>query len=138
MIAMSIDIAPEKVAHVIIKAREYDAKVGAWNDNTEEGDAGEDPNSILEGFANDPTRAEVAGFIEALNDDEQANLVALAGIGRGTFEKEEIAEAVETARSERVNATATYLLGLPLLADYLEEGLEKLGFSVDDIESDVL
>jgi hypothetical protein len=138
MIAMSIDIAPEKVAHVIIKAREYDAKVGAWNDNTEEGDAGEDPNSILEGFANDPTRAEVAGFIEALNDDEQANLVAIAWIGRGTFEKEEIAEAVETARSERVNATAAYLLGLPLLADYLEEGLEKLGFSVDDIESDVL
>ncbi len=135
---MSIDIAPEKVAHVIIKAREYDAKVGAWNDNTEEGDAGEDPNSILEGFANDPTRAEVAGFIEALNDDEQANLVAIAWIGRGTFEKEEIAEAVETARSERVNATAAYLLGLPLLADYLEEGLEKLGFSVDDIESDVL
>jgi len=138
MIAMSIDIAPEKVAHVIIKAREYDAKVGAWNDNLEEGDAGEDPNSILEGFANDPTRAEVAGFIEALNDDEQANLVALAWVGRGTFEKEEFAEAVETARTEKINLTSAYLLGLPLLADYLEEGLEKLGFSVDDIEGDVL
>lgn len=138
MIAMSIDIAPEKVAHVIIKAREYDAKVGAWNDNLEEGDAGEDPNSILEGFANDPTRAEVAGFIEALNDDEQANLVALAWVGRGTFEKEEFAEAVETARTEKINWTSAYLLGLPLLADYLEEGLEKLGFSVDDIEGDVL
>jgi hypothetical protein len=135
---MSIDIAPEKVAHVIIKAREYDAKVGAWNDNLDEGDAGEDPNSILEGFANDPTRGEIAGFIEALNDDEQANLVALAWIGRGTFEKEEFAEAVETARTEKTNLTSAYLLGLPLLADYLEEGLERLGFSVDDIEGDVL
>lgn len=135
---MSVDIAPEKVAHVIIKAREYDAKVGAWNDNLDEGDAGEDPNSILEGFANDPTRGEIAGFIEALNDDEQANLVALAWIGRGTFEKEEFAEAVETARTEKTNLTSAYLLGLPLLADYLEEGLEKLGFSVDDIEGDVL
>jgi len=135
---MALEIAPEKVAHVIIKAREYDVKVGAWNDTPEEGDADEDPDSILEDFANDPTRAELAGFIDALNDDEQAHLVALAWIGRGTFEVEEMDEAVETARSEKVNSTAAYLLGLPLLADYLEEGLEKLGFSAGDIESDVL
>lgn len=135
---MPIDIAPEKVAHVIIKAREYDAKVGAWNDTPQEGDAEEDPNAILEDFANDPTRAEIATFIEGLNYDEQANLVALAWVGRGTFEKEEFAEAVETARAERVNATAGYLLGIPLLADYLEEGLDKMGYSVEDAERDVL
>jgi hypothetical protein len=133
-----LEIAPEKVAHVIIKAREYNAKVGAWNDNPEEGDADEDPNSILEDFTNDPTRAELTGFIAALNDDEQAHLVALAWIGRGTFEPEELDEAVETAKGERINSTASYLLGLPLLSDYLEEGLEKLGYSVEDIESDVL
>lgn len=135
---MSIEIAPEKVAHVIIKAREYDAKVGSWNDSPEEGDAEEDPNAILEDFANDPTRAELVAFIDGLNTDEQVNLVALAWVGRGTFEKEEFAEAVETARTEHVNGTAGYLLGMPLLADYLEEGLEKMGFSVDEIESDLL
>ena len=133
-----LEIAPEKVAHVIIKAREYNAKVGAWNDNPEEGDADEDPSAILEDFTNDPTRAELTGFIAALNDDEQAHLVALAWIGRGTFEPEELEEAVETAKGERTSSTANYLLGLPLLADYLEEGLEKLGYSVEDVESDVL
>lgn len=133
-----LEIAPEKVAHVIIKAREYDVKVGAWNDTPGEGDAEEDPNAILEDFANDPTRAELSGFIDALNDDEQAHLVALAWIGRGTFEADELQEAVDTAVAEKVNSTAAYLLGLPLLADYLEEGLEKLGYSVQDIESDVL
>lgn len=135
---MALDIAPEKVAHVIIKAREYDAKVGAWDDFPEDGDAEEDPSAILEDYANDPTRAELASFIERLNYDEQANLVALMWVGRGTYEKEEFDEAVDTARSERINATANYLLGIPLLADYLEEGLEKLGYSVDDVESDVL
>lgn len=135
---MSIDIAPEKVAYVIIKAREYDAKVGAWNDTPEEGDAEEDPNAILEDFANDPTRAELASFISGLNFDEQANLVALAWVGRGTFEKEEFTEAVETARNERINATAVYLLGMPLLADFLENGLEAMGYSVEDSENDVL
>ncbi|MGQ0672954.1 MAG: DUF3775 domain-containing protein [Hyphomicrobium sp.] len=135
---MPLEIAPEKVAHVIIKAREYDAKVGAWNDNPLEGDAAEDPQSILEGFAADPTRAELTGFINMLNVDEQAHLVALVWIGRGTFEAEELDEAVSTARSERTNATSSYLLGIPLLSDYLEEGLEKLGYSVEDIENDVL
>jgi hypothetical protein len=133
-----LEIAPEKVAHVIIKAREYNVKVGAWNDNPAEGDADESPEAILETFANDPTREEIAGFIDALNDDEQAHLVALAWVGRGTFEPDEFAEAVETATSERTNSTAHYLLGQPLLADYLEEGLEKLGYPVEDIESDVL
>ncbi|HYD15826.1 MAG TPA: DUF3775 domain-containing protein [Hyphomicrobium sp.] len=133
-----LEIAPEKVAHVIIKAREYGAKVGAWNASTEEGDADEDPSAILEDFASDPTLAEIAGFIDGLNDDEQAHLVALAWIGRGTFEPEEFDEAVDTAQSEQTSSTASYLLGLPLLSDYLEEGLEKLGFSANDVESDVL
>ena len=135
---MALEIAPEKVAHVIIKAREYDVKVAAWDDTREDGDAEEDPSAILEDYTNDPTRAELLGFIERMNYDEQANLVALMWVGRGTYEKEEFEEAVETARAERVNSTSSYLLGIPLLADYLEEGLEKMGFSVDDVESDVL
>lgn len=133
-----LEIAPEKVAHVIVKAREYDAKVGSWDDSAKAGDAEEEPESILEDYASDPTRAELAGFINALNIDEQVNLVALAWVGRGTFTAEEFDEAVETARSERVVSTARYLMGMPLLADYLEEGLDKLGISVEDAENDVL
>jgi hypothetical protein len=133
-----LEIAPDKVAHVIIKAREYDAKVGSWDDSAKAGDAEDDPASILEDYANDPTRAELAGFIDGLNDDEQAHLVALAWIGRGTFAPEDLDEAVETARNERVSATSKYLMGIPLLADYLEEGLERLGISVEDAEKDVL
>jgi hypothetical protein len=133
-----LEIAPEKVAHVIIKAREYGAKVGAWNFTLQEGDAEEDPQAILEDLAHDVTGRELRSFINALNVDEQCHLIALAWIGRGTYDPEDLAEAVETARSERGSCAARYLLGMPLLADYLEEGLEKLGYSVEDIESDVL
>ncbi len=135
---MTLEIAPEKVAHVIIKAREYDAKVGSWNDSQEEGNAEEDPEAILEDFANDPTRVELSSFIDSLNIDERLNLVALMWIGRGTFDPEELAEAIETARTENVNSTSSYLIGIPLLADYLEEGLDKLGYAVEDVENDVL
>jgi len=135
---MPLEIAPEKIAHVIIKAREFDVKVGAWDESPEDGDAEEDPASVLESFSDDTVFQEVASFIEALNDDEQVGLVAVTWIGRGTFEVEELEDAITTARDEAVNKTSVYLLGIPLLADYLEEGLEKHGYSVDDVESDVL
>jgi hypothetical protein len=133
-----LEIAPEKVAHVIVKAREYDTKVAAWDDTAAAGDAQDDPASILQDFAADPTRSELVSFIDALNEDEQAHLVALAWVGRGTFEPEEFDEAVATARSERTTATSQYLLGIPLLADYLEEGLERMGISAEDAEGDIL
>lgn len=136
--ANMLEIAPEKVAHVIIKAREYDSKVGTWDDSAAASDAEDDPSSILEDFAGDSTRAELVAFINGLNEDEQVNLVALAWVGRGTFAPEDFDEAVETARNERVNSTSRYLLGMPLLADYLEEGLEKLGISSEDAEQDIL
>ena len=70
--------------------------------------------------------------------DEQVSLVALMWIGRGTCESDELDDAIATARSERVNKTSAYLLGVPLLSDYLEEGLQKLYFSVEDSESGIL
>ena len=50
----------------------------------------------------------------------------------------ELDEAIRMARAERTNPTEAYLLGIPLLADYLEEGLDKLGYSIEDVERDVL
>ena len=66
------------------------------------------------------------------------SLVALMWIGRGTYESDELDDALATARSERVNKTSDYLLGVPLLADYLEEGLQKFNYSAEDIEGDIL
>ncbi|CFX28587.1 conserved protein of unknown function [Candidatus Filomicrobium marinum] len=133
---VDLNITPEKVAYVIIKAREFDAKVDSWNapDASDENDVSD---AILENLANDPVRTELATFIAELNDDEQAELVAIAWVGRGTFEPEEFGEALRTAREERTNPTADYLLGLPLLADYLTNGFENLGFSIDDAEDEL-
>jgi hypothetical protein len=130
----SLEISPTKVGYVIIKAREVAAKVAAWEDDGATSD--HDADSILEAFSGDATRAELRGFIADLNEDEQASLVALAWIGRGSFGPEELDEALETARSERTNRTDEYLLGMPMLADYLEEGLDRLGYSVEDAEDE--
>jgi Protein of unknown function (DUF3775) len=130
-----LEISPTKVGFVILKAREYGAKVGAWDEG---GTSDHDAESILEDFADDSTLTELKEFIHDLNEDEQVNLVALVWIGRGSFGPEELDEALDTARAERTNRTADYLLGMPLLSDYLEEGLDRLGYSVEDAEDDAM
>jgi len=129
----ALEISPTKVGYVIIKAREVAVKVAAWDDGAT---TDHDADSILEEFSDDATRAELKGFIAELNEDEQASLVALAWIGRGSFGPEELDEALDTARSERTNRTEEYLLGMPMLADYLEEGLDRLGYSIEDAEDE--
>ena len=133
-----LEISPAKVAHVIIKSREFDAKVAIWDEPASAIDMDDSGDAILEDRSSDATRGEVAQFIAGLNEDEQANLVALTWVGRGTYSADEFDEAVETAKAEHTNPTQEYLLGIPLLADYLEEGLEKLGYSVEAAEQGVL
>lgn len=130
-----LEISPTKVGFIILKAREYGAKVGAWDEGAT---SDHDAESILEGFADDSTVAELKEFIHDLNEDEQVSLVALAWIGRGSFGPEELDEAMDTARAERTSRTEDYLIGMPLLSDYLEEGLDRLGYSVEDAEDDAM
>lgn len=129
-----LNIAPEKVAHVIVLAREFDAQVDSWDQAGDD----EDADSILESRSSSTIASALKTFIADLNVDEQVSLVAVTWIGRGTYEPEELSDALETAQAERVNATEDYLIGIPLLADHLEAGLDRLGISVEDSEAGIL
>jgi hypothetical protein len=133
-----LEISTEKVAHVILRARELDAKVDAW-DEPESRD-GDDINgeTILEDLPSDATREELREFLDSLNEDEQASLIALAWIGRGTYAPEELDEAIATAKAEHRGDGSNYLFGLPLLPDYLEDALDQLGYAVGDAEQSIL
>ena len=77
-------------------------------------------------------REELLGAIRSLNDDERIKLVALAWLGRGTYDIDEWKEAIATAKTEHSRRTAEYLLGLPLLGDYLEDGLAMFDEGIVD------
>ena len=62
--------------------------------------------------------------------------VALAWVGRGDFSAEEWGEAVKEARERRKGPTSEYLLGIPLLASFLEDGLEEFGESCEGYAAD--
>ncbi|MDZ4792631.1 MAG: DUF3775 domain-containing protein [Hyphomicrobiales bacterium] len=131
-----MDIGTDKVAFIILRARELESKVGAWDAPGDEID--DVSETILEELPGDATRQDVASFITALNDDEKAELVALTWLGRGEYEVEEWKAALDAARGEQTTSTQRYLLGDPLLADYLEAGLEKLGISPSEVEDDAV
>ncbi len=119
----SLDIPEDKLAFIIEKAREFDVK--EENSDPDSGsNAIDDGNAdVLESMPGDATREELAGAIRELNEDERCRLIALAWLGRGTYDLEEWQEAISTAKSEHGRRAAEYLVGLPLLGDYLEEGL---------------
>ena len=82
----------------------------------------------------DRAEAELRPFIERMTEEEQAELVAVMWIGRGSFEREEFAEAVATAMAEATTPCADYLIGTPHLSENLENGLDALGISASDEE----
>jgi Protein of unknown function (DUF3775) len=132
--AAVLTISPEKVFFVIIKAREFDAK-----DEVTEPDPGSNPPddkdiAVLEDHENDPVAEELTSFINSLSEDEQIDLVALAWLGRDDYSAEDWAEVRSEAARAHNKRTASYLLGTPLLGDFLEEGLSLLGYSCEEFE----
>ena len=81
---------------------------------------------------------ELRAFIDRMSEDEQAELVAVMWIGRESFFAEDWDEALATAKAEATTPCADYLIGTPHLADNLENGLEALGVSVEDVENDLM
>jgi hypothetical protein len=69
-----------------------------------------------------------------LTQEEMVNVWALAYLGRGEYEKSEWDDAV--AEGERLvnEHTIDVLLGMPLLSNYLEEGLSQFDLSCTEFE----
>jgi Protein of unknown function (DUF3775) len=132
---IDLGISTDKVCHIIVKARAWDAK-----EADADPDGGSNPTDdrmadVLASKRDDASHRDLVSFIGALDLDEQINLVALAWLGRGTYEISEWQQALATARMEHNTRVAEYLLGLPLLGDYLEEGLAAFNESCDDFNA---
>jgi hypothetical protein len=128
-------INTDKVCFVVVKARELESEdEGVDSDASNATDDGF--VSVLTEDAFNAVRAEVASFIDAMDVDEQAELVALTWVGRGEFAAEEWGEALRQARERREGSTSNYLLGIPLLASLLENGLGDFGESCTFYASD--
>ena len=127
-----LTISPEKAFFIIVKAREFDEQVAPTDPDSGSNPSDDREIDVLEEQADNPVLQELQAALGVLNVDEQLDLLALTWLGRGDY------GSFAQARQEAVDVSAKhiprYLLGTPLVGDYLEEGLSQLGYSLEDFE----
>ena len=137
-----LNISPEKVCFVVMRAREIEAKEagGGLGDGSNPSDQGIDDEAPdideLDADLEDLTEQELRDAIASLNEDETLDLIALMRLGRDDAATlDDWAEIREEVAASQDTPAEDYLLGTPLLAEYLEEGLDKFGIRCTDVES---
>lgn len=123
---IELAIDPVKVAAIIQKARMFDVKEALTDPESGSNATDDEMRDVLEDRTDDATYQELREMLRDLDVDEQVSLVALAWVGRGTYDATDWTEAIKAAQGAHNKHTAEYLLGLPLLGDYLEEGLSAI------------
>ncbi len=125
----------ETLAYIALKAKAFDGLVAS--DDPSDGSNSVDDRSMdaLEDESDNPVQRELHVVIQQLNEDAKATLVALAWVGRGDYDASEWKEALAAARERGEAPTARYLMALPLLGDYLEDGADQLGISLTEDEA---
>jgi len=131
-----LTISLKQAFFIIVKAREFDEQVESTDPDSGSNPADDREVDVLEEGADNPVQQELEEALDALNVDEQLDLIALTWLGRGEYSS--FAEAREEASDMRDKHIPEYRIGTPKLGDFLEEGLAQLGYSLEDFERDRL
>lgn len=120
------DLNTETVEQIIERAHEYQTRDAAQlPEDDEEASLDELAEEAYHDVA-DPVYLELKSAIDDLEPDQQVSLVALMWVGRGDYTPDEWEGALERAGESWNERTAEYLIRTPLLADYLNEGLQLM------------
>lgn len=128
----TLTMTPDSAFAILLKARQYDVKVAETDPDS--GSNPSDDNSVdaLEFGPTDDTRHELVSAIHDLNDDEQLDLIALIWLGRGDFSLDEWNEARKAAGDIGRDRPPRYVAEIPLVSDYLQDGLSQFNESIED------
>lgn len=129
-------VSTERVCFIVVKARQYQVKDVVTDPEPRSNASDDEMRGVLEAHTDDPVGPELVSAFRAMNTDEQTDLVALVLLGRGDGDLSEWADLQTTAAQDLDGSTAAALLGIPLLADFLEEALSQFGDSCQGFESD--
>jgi hypothetical protein len=117
----------DKLCNIISLAREFDVKTPSSDPAASATEDDDIALATLEDRPADPAEAELRQLIHDLSEDAQLDVVALTWLGRGDRALADWAELRRSAAEQATTPTAKYLMGIPLLADYLSAGLAALG-----------
>src|SRR6185436_20758589 len=129
----------ETLCRLILRAKELEAQVPAQDPDQDPDevddydDEGGEALSVLEDELNDSVEEEVQATLDDLGDDQLAEVVALAWVGRGTYDSSEWDEAFSEANDLEGDDKIAELMDMPLLAGHLEAGLAAFDYSCDGV-----
>jgi hypothetical protein len=125
----------ETLCRIILRAREYEAQVPSDYDGNEApenvDDEGEGTLSVLDDSLNTGVEEELTAAIDDLAEDQQAELLAFAWVGQGTYDAADWDEAIEEASS--VGNVSEELMEMPMLASVLEAGMAAFDLSCNGV-----
>ncbi|HYU11248.1 MAG TPA: DUF3775 domain-containing protein [Stellaceae bacterium] len=124
----------EHLTYIIEKAREFDAETAPVDSGSGSNPSDDKDVAILEATIDNPTRQELTAALDSLDNEQRIEILALMWLGRGDFDRSEWRDALAQAREIHNAHETSYLIGTPLLADYLEEAVAALGYSLEDYE----
>jgi len=128
-------ISLERLGFIITKAREFDAEVPVDPDAASGSDGPDDgEREVLLDTPDNPTEQELRDALDSLSILERQEVLALMWLGRGDYDAENWREALQQSGETMTANFTDYLLGTPLLGDYLEEGAVALGLSLEDTQ----
>ena len=131
---MELSVSLEVVCRLIVRSRELEAQVpGIETDEEADPQDTDDGLSVIEDEANESVEAELTAALEDLGDDQIAEILALAWVGRGTYDASEWDEALEEASDPDSESPIDQLMEMQMLAGYLDAGLAALDLSCDGV-----
>lgn len=131
---MELSVSLETVCRLIIRAREMEAQVpGLTADEEENPLDADDEYAVMDDETNTAIEEEMAAALDELPDDQVAEVLALAWVGRGTYDASEWEEALEEANDRSGESPAEQLMEMPMLAGYLDAGLAAFDLSCTGI-----
>lgn len=127
-----MELNPETVCFLVSKAKVFHAQEQVVIPDEPLSPSEDWARQALANHEDDLTYQEFKAAVEDLEPDQQATLVALMWLGRGDYSAEQWDDAFADATSNWTPYTAEYLMARPLVADYLTEGLDMLGYSCEE------
>jgi len=129
----------ETICRLILRTKELEAQVPAADGDDDPDDVddfddeGGEALSVLDDELNDGVEEEVRALLDDLAEDQLAEVVGLAWVGRGTYDASEWDDAFEEANSLDNEEKIDELLDMPLLPGHLEAGLAAFDYSCDGV-----
>ncbi len=130
----------DTLCRLILRARENEAQVPAVDaedepDNVDDFEDEEEGQalSVLEDELNTGVEEEIRATLDDLADDQLAEVLALAWVGRGTYDASEWDDAFAEASDTDPESAIDELMDMPMLAGHLDAGLAAFDYSCEGV-----